>query len=156
MNEGQNVISLEAVKNMLAVDFCDDDEQIGLLIDTAVSMVEKYTDHILYYREQVWYSSLKETAISLYPIIDITATYNNEPTAIGIRYGSLTTYVSCQCGSKITANVGYVDNSFIPSPLISACYKIIAYLYENRINYTATLPTDVQILLNQWRRSATI
>jgi len=156
MNEGQNVISLDAAKNVLAVDFSDDDEQIALLIDTAVSMVEKYTDHMLYWREKTWNATSREVCISSYPIRDISATYNDEPTVFGIRYGSLTTYVSCQCGSIISATVGYEDISQIPSPLISACYKIITYLYQNKDNYTATLPTDVQILLNQWRRSATI
>jgi len=53
----------------------------------------------------------------------------------------------------ITVNVGYDDVNKIPSPLIDAAYKIMTYLHENRDMYPVGLPTDVQFLLNKYRRT---
>lgn len=166
-----SVISLDAAKTHLVV--LNDtfyDTQIEGIIKTAVAMVEQYTDYYMYPRVKTYPITSARTAITDFPlqitgITDVTclpvASFN-----VGITQEPLTTYVSywgwyppCfgQTGTAIiTANIGYADPAGIPQPLIGACYKLITYLFENKDAYMATIPYDIQVMINQLRRSATV
>lgn len=152
-----DVISLQQAKDHLVIDFADFDAQITGLIETAISMVEQYTDYRLYARTETIYATTCETNITIYPIA-ITGVVNkdNQP-VVGYktRNNPLSITLSVPDQSVITSNVGFESIGLIPHSLISAAYKIITYLFENKDAYGATIPYDVQLLLNQWRRSAT-
>lgn len=154
-----DVISLNAAKNHLVVlndDFYD--AQITGIIKTAVAMVEKYTDYRLYERIETIALISHKTDITLFPI-SVTSVLNGS-TAEAYRQipRSLSILIECfnWCGTILTANVGYTDVSLIPQPLIGACYKLITYLFENKDAYSAEIPYDVQLMINMYRRSATI
>ena len=154
-----SVISLEQAKNHLVVlndAFYDD--QITGIIKTAVGMVEQYTDYRLYQRDVVIPMVKCRQDITLFPLIingvengSAAQTYKTIPRTLSVMVDCYTWF-----GSDINATVGYDDVSKIPSPLIGACYKIITYLFENKDAYNATIPYDVQIMINQFRRSASI
>lgn len=153
-----DVISLQQAKDHLVIDFEDFDAQITGLIETSISLVERYTDYRLYERDEIIYATTCSTNIVIYPII-VTAVVNEagDP-VVGYKTRnlplSITLYVPNQ--SVITATVGYTNVVDIPHSLVSAAYKIITYLFENKDVYETTLSYDVQLLLNQFRRSPTI
>lgn len=171
-----SVISLDQAKNHLVVlndNFYD--AQITGIIKTAVGMVEQYTDYRLYQRDITIPMVQKYTDydyldygtncnayckqdISLFPINVTSVTNNSEPQAFKIIQRTLSIIVECYTcnNSVINATVGYDDVSKIPYQLIAACYKIITYLFENKDAYEATIPYDVQVMINQLRRSASI
>lgn len=154
-----SVISLEQAKNHLVV--LNDsfyDAQITGIIKTAVGMVEQYTDYRLYERDITIPLVNCRQDITLFPIT-ITGVVN-QSTAQVYRtcQKTLSIVLECRtwCNSVINASVGYDDVTQIPYALIGACYKIITYLFENKDAYEATIPYDVQCMINQLRRSATI
>ncbi|ASU34409.1 head-tail connector protein [Mucilaginibacter xinganensis] len=154
-----SVISLEQAKNHLVV--LNDtfyDAQITGIIKTAVGMVEQYTDYRLYKRDVVIPMVSCKQEIALFPI-SITGVLNNSIAQIYTTcQRTLSVIVECSTwrNSVINATVGYDDVTKIPHPLIGACYKIITYLFENKDAYDATIPYDVQVMINQLRRSASI
>lgn len=152
-----DVISLQQAKDHLVIDFNDFDAQITGLISTAISLVEQYTDYRLYQRAETIYATSCKTNITIYPIVIVSVVDKDDAQVMDYRTRnlplSITLYVPNQ--SVITANVGYASIADIPHSLVSAAYKIITYLFENKDAYGATIPYDVQLLLNQFRRSAT-
>jgi len=144
-----SVISLADAKEYLVVDFPDKDKEITRHIKSAVAIVEKYTDYRLYQRE-ISYSIGRcgYDEIYDYPILFPSDTITEQRILSSIVRGVP--------GSIVTATVGYSDTTLIPENLIDACYKIITYLFENKDVYEADLPSDVQLLINQFRRNATI
>lgn len=160
-----DVISLEQAKNHLVVDLTDTyyDAQITGLIKTAIGLVEQYTCHYLWQRPKTYPIVGNKTCISDYPlqIIAVSDSEGNPVSSFNLQIcnGVLDTcvnYYQCGNGGQIGALVGYSDVTDVPHPLIAAAYKLITYLFENKDAYMATLPHDVQLLLNQWRRSPTV
>lgn len=154
-----SVISLDQAKNHLVV--LNDtfyDAQINGIIKTAVGMVEQYTDYRLYQRDVTIQMVNCKQDISLFPIA-ITGVLNNSIAQIyETCQRTLSIIVECHTwrNSVINASVGYQSTLEIPHSLIGACYKIITYLFENKDAYSATIPYDVQCMINNFRRSATI
>lgn len=145
-----DVITLEDAKDYLRVDYDDQDAIITRNIKSAVSLIEQYTDVYLYEREITY--ALLGCSLEIY---DSPLTFTGTiPTKTKARAMSVIVYG--KSGDTYTANVGYSDVADIPQNLIDACYKMITYLYENRDAYSVSLPMDVQMLVNQFRRNATI
>lgn len=171
MDEYLNIISLEAAKNHLVIDFPDYDEQITGIIATACSWVEKYTGYYFYQRPIIYPITSYETSITDFPlqITSVIDSNNNQVSSflINISKGALRTYIIYNAwnsfnnfiGSQINqsfinALVGYTDPTQIPHPLIAASYKLITYLFQNKDMYNESIPEDIQMLLNQWRRGS--
>jgi len=154
-----DVISLEEAKAELVMTGIDDrDAEITRLIKTAIALVEKYTDYYLYEREITIDLTGCKTDITKYPITIVSVKHETDDLSYSIRQKVLSIDLTCYDWEDgiITANVGFDDVTDIPQPLIDAAYKIITYLFENKDVYSAELPLDIQLMLNQYRRSATI
>jgi hypothetical protein len=98
----------------------------------------------------------KGLSIYLYPFtIDSVTDLSSPPADVQytVNRNPLKTLLYAAPNSVITLTTGFSDVSKIPPPLIEAAYKWLTYLYENRDSYKADLPTDIQILINQYRRS---
>lgn len=97
-------------------------------------------------------------SIYLYPFSILSVQDLSSP-PVDAKYtttkNALKTLVYTAPNSVITLQTGFApaDISKIPPPLIEAAYKWLTYLYENRDSYKADLPTDIQILINQYRRA---
>lgn len=154
-----DVISLQSAKDNLVVDA--DDTRITSLIRAAVNWVEVYTGWYLYQREITIYSTSYRTLISGYPVTLLEIKNSKDeildplPTP---RYGALSFSVCCAPQSRLKLQVGFTTENIgeLPAVFIEAAQKLIVYLYENRDMYGLTLPTDIQMLLNPYRRSPTI
>lgn len=174
-----NVISLDQAKNWLIVEDSADDADITRLIKTAVAWVENYTCYRFYQREEILYTQqtcfnndyfpvsnqyqiprgivVTPSGLSVYVFpFSITSLIdtNNEP-VINYRIGRqpLKSLIFAPANCKVVLQTGYATPTDAPAPLLEACYKLITYLYENRDMYENQLPTDVQMLLNQYRRA---
>lgn len=152
-----DVISLVQAKEYLVVTFPDHDGIITTAIGTAVSWVETYTGYRLYERTIDKDMIGCRSQLYEYPI-EITTVKDplGNVTDFSVCKRTLSIIVDSRYGSSITAKVGYATVADIPEPLLSACYKLITYLYENRDAYGLTMPVDIQGLINQLRRDATI
>lgn len=147
MADALSVISLEQAKEFLVVDFPDRDAEITRHIKSAIGIVEVYTHHFLYQRSKTYTVSGCGTEIYDYPIILPVGTKSTTNVLSVTVFGAN--------NSTIAATIGYATVADIPEQLISAAEKIITYLYENKDVYTSSLPADVQVLINQLRRSPT-
>jgi hypothetical protein len=144
-----DVISLADAKEFLVVDFPDKDTEITRHIKSAVSIVERYTCYNLYQRDIVYQiGRCGRTEVYDYPVAFPNGTVTEARVLSVILKGS--------ANSTVNATTGYTDVTQIPENLIDACYKLITYLFENKDVYEANLPGDVQLMINQFRRSATI
>lgn len=98
----------------------------------------------------------KGLSIYLYPFTVISVTDLFSPPAdvtYTTQINALKTLLYAALNSVITLQTGFSDVSKIPPPLIEAAYKLLTYLYENRDSYQMAGPTDVQVLINQYRRA---
>lgn len=146
-----DVISIQQARDWLSA---TDDDGLDRLIKAAIDWVENYTSYRLYERTEIIPNSRCEQSIAWYPITVSSVTYQDSSIAKYEKYILPTKLkIRCPWNSVITLTVGYANPADIPGPLVEACYKLITYLYENRDTYQATLPTDVQMLINQYRRA---
>lgn len=152
-----DVISLQNAKDWLIVQDSADNAAITRLIKSAVAWIEQYTCYRLYPRDETFTTVCYKTELPYYPI-NSKSVKLADGTTFDATYTtrSLTLLVTCPEQSVISLNTGYDDPTGIPPPLIEGAYKLITYLYENRDAYSTTLPLDIQILVNQFRRSPTI
>jgi len=143
-------ISLAEAKYALVVDYPDKDGDITRYIKTSVALVERITNYALYQRANTYtIPSCGYLEIYDYPL-------NLTTTGLTFQYNVLSTTIRGESGLNVVGEIGYVSSADVPSPLKDACMKIITYLFENRDVYEADLPFDVQLLLNPYKRSATI
>lgn len=126
-----------------------DDEIVQRCINSAIGYVEQYTDYALTEKEVTVYTGGCGTVdIVTYPFTVSTAD-------VKVKRRALSSILSYKPNSEVVLNVGDWGTETIPPQLIEACYKLITYFYENRDMYKWDIPTDVQMLLNPLRRSAT-
>lgn len=181
-----DVLSLADAKTYLRVDFSDDDDLITSLIYGAVGLVEQETNYRLYQRNEVIYQTGKYYYVAFqYPINgamvvnqDSSDTnvytprlnYERLRTIIGYAngfwywnawYEFFTNYYytihADQCVTFIlTLDVGYTDATQIPVDLLTAIKQIITYTYENRDMSKVDLPSNITMLLANYKRFATI
>lgn len=174
VNSAKNWLNIEA-------SYTDDDATITRLIKSAVDWVERYTSYYLYPRSVTLYNrqvpnfnpanyfpvtgsgtwngttNLREIpdGLSIY-IYPFTITSVKDKDGADVIYNTilnpLKTLLYALPNSIIIINAGYATVDEIPPILIEVCYKLITYFYENRDSYKAEQPTDIQVMLNQYRR----
>lgn len=158
-----DVISLDAAKNHLVVlndDFYD--AQITGLINSAIAFVEQYTQYRLYQRNVTYPINGCSADICDFPLTiqSVTNADTTPFTGYQTRVTPLRSYVFIpaynwnQPQLTINALIGYLNVSDIPGPLLSAAYKTLTYLFENKDLYGETIPSDLQLLLNPYRRGS--
>lgn len=149
MASALDIISLQQAKDFLVIDFPDRDAEITRHIKAAIGYIEKYTNHMLYQRPKDYVIDGCSLEIYDYPL-EVSTTVDR------VHNNVLSKTYYAKSGTVLNATVGYSNPDNIPEELIEAAYKLITYLTENKDIYTAGLPWDVQMLVNKWRRSATI
>ncbi len=80
------------------------------------------------------------------PPADVTYTLQRNTLKM-LLHAAPNSMITLQTGFDIPGIAG------IPPPLIDACYKLITYLFENRDMYNVQFPTDIQMLINPYRRA---
>jgi hypothetical protein len=143
-----SVILLSQAKNHLRIDedFISDDNSIERMIASALELIEKNTNHLVYQREKTYYRSVDSARISVfdYPI-------NNYDTEVTALHYSLKHEFNTD---KITLDVGYINPYDVPSPLIDAALMMIENWYygaENQGN-KADIPERANSIMFTYKR----
>lgn len=154
MTNYTDVISLEQAKLYLRIDAGQTvtDDEITQMINSALSFIEKRTQHIFKTRNKVYYKDcalVQKATVYDYPI-------NNpegEGYVDGIVYKTNKAIVPT-VNDMVTLNVGYDDVEDIPSELIDAALQIIKvwfYEAEKQVN-TSLIPLSVMQAIDVNRR----
>lgn len=154
MTNYTDVISLEQAKLYLRIDSDQDvtDDEITQMINSALSFIEKRTQHIFKTRNKVYYKDcalVEKATIYDYPI--------NNPEGEGfvanIEYKTNKAIVPTVDGF-VTLNIGYDSLDDIPSELIDAALQLIkVWFYESEKQANTTLiPLSVKEAIDANRR----
>ena len=151
MTNYTDVISLEQAKLYLKIDdgqTITDDEITGM-INSALSFIEKRTNHIFKTREKVYYKDcglVEQVKVYDYPI-------DNTETEFDIKYRPLYAIVPTVNG-QVTLTTGYEDLESIPAELIDSALQLINFWFYNSETKNAmnTVPDFVMANLDANRR----
>lgn len=128
MTNYTDVISLEQAKLYLKIDdgqTITDDEITGM-INSALSFIEKRTNHIFKTRDKVYYKDcalVQQVKVYDYPIIPPSP-------AIDIIYRPLYAIVPT-VENVVTLTTGYTDVDDIPAELIDSALQLINFWFYN-------------------------
>jgi len=128
MTNYTDVISLEQAKLYLKIDdgqTITDDEITGM-INSALSLIEKRTNHIFKTRDKVYYRDcalVQQVKVYDYPI-------DNSETELDIIYRPLYAFVPT-VNDVVTLTIGYENVDDIPPELIDSALQIINFWFYN-------------------------
>ena len=128
MTNYTDVISLEQAKLYLKVDdgqTITDDEITGM-INSALSFIEKRTNHIFKTRDKVYFKDcalVQQVKVYDYPI-------DNTETELEIEYRPLYAIVPT-VNNMVTLTTGYTSVEDIPSELIDSALQLINFWFYN-------------------------
>jgi hypothetical protein len=128
MTNYTDVISLEQAKLYLKVDdgqTITDDEITGM-INSALSFIEKRTNHIFKTRDKVYFKDcalVQQVRVYDYPI-------DNTETELEIEYRPLYAIVPT-VNNMVTLTTGYTSVEDIPSELIDSALQLINFWFYN-------------------------
>jgi hypothetical protein len=137
MTNYTDVISLEQAKLYLRIDDGQTvtDDEITQMINSALSFIEKRTNHIFKTRDKVYYKDcalVQQVKVYDYPI-------DNSETDLDIVYRQLYAIVPT-VNDMVTLTIGYTSVDDIPSELIDAALQIIkVWFYEGEKQTNTTL-----------------
>lgn len=151
MTNYTDVISLEQAKLYLRIDDGQTvtDDEITHMINSALSFIEKRTNHIFKTRDKVYYKDCalaQQVKVYDYPIVE------PDP-PINIKYRPLYAIVPT-VNDMVTLTIGYSSVDDIPSELIDAALQIIkVWFYEGEKQANTTLiPLSVMQAIDVNRR----
>ena len=138
-----DVISLETAKLYLKIDEgqTETDNEITGMINSALSYIEKRTNHIFKTRDKVYYKDcalVQQVKVYDYPI-------DNTVTELEIQYRPLYAIVPT-IDNVVTLTVGYENLEDIPAELIDSALQLINFWFYNSETKNAmnTIPDFVQ------------
>lgn len=144
-----NIITLQEAKDYLRVDISDTDTEIIRMINSALSYIEKVTNHILDVRDITYLAVNGCVRVYDYPI-------NSEVTT-GLEVTKKNGYNTYQLGIETTdiiLNVGYALVN-VPSELKDVALEMIDLMYyanETGRDYKKDLSQLSKDILNSYRR----
>lgn len=138
-----DVISLETAKLYLKIDEgqTETDIEITGMINSALSYIEKKTNHIFKTRDKLYYKDcalVQQVKVYDYPI-------DNTVTELEIQYRPLYAIVPT-VDNVVTLTVGYENLEDIPAELIDSALQLINFWFYNSETKNAmnTIPDFVQ------------
>jgi len=151
MTNYTDVISLEEAKLYLKIDDGQTvtDNEITGMINSALSFIEKRTNHIFKTRDKVYYKDcalVQQVKVYDYPI-------DNSVTLLDIEYRLLYAIVPT-VDNVVTLTVGYEALDDIPSELIDSALQLINFWFYNSETKNAmnTIPDFVMSNIDLNRR----
>ncbi len=151
MTNYTDVISLETAKLYLKIDEgqTETDNEITAMINSALSYIEKRTNHIFKTKDKLYYKDcalVQQVKVYDYPI-------DNTVTLLDIEYRPLYAIVPT-IDNVVTLTVGYTDVEDIPAELIDSALQLINFWFYNSETRNAmnTVPDFVAINIDVNRR----
>lgn len=143
MTSYTDVISLETAKLYLKIDEgqTETDNEITGMINSALSYIEKRTNHIFKTRDKLYYKDcalVQQVKVYDYPI-------DNTVTELYIKYRPLYAIVPT-VDNVVTLTIGYDNVEDIPAELIDSALQLINFWFYNSETKNAmnTIPDFVQ------------
>lgn len=150
MNSYLDIISLDTAKMYLKIDEfqTETDNEIVAMINSALSYIEKRTNHIFKTKDKVYYKDcalVQQTTVWDYPI------QNTEE--LDIKYFTNKAIVPTVDGF-VTLTVGYTNTDDIPSELIDSALQLINFWFYNSETKNAinNIPDFVNVNIDINRR----
>lgn len=150
MNSYLDIISLDTAKMYLKIDEfqTETDNEIVAMINSALSYIEKRTNHIFKTKDKVYYKDcalVQQTTVWDYPI------QNTEE--LDIKYFTNKAIVPTVDGF-VTLTVGYTNTDDIPSELIDIALQLINFWFYNSETKNAinNIPDFVNVNIDINRR----
>lgn len=139
------MVTLDDLKQELLIDFSDFDVSLQRKLDVAIAIIERYTNIIVRERTGAFVSDGCPIKFYEYPIqiISIDKPYKEYK---GVDYICIDT----EKGANISVKFG--DTTTAIPEINEAIIRLAVYLYENKESSSVTLPVDIQLLVNQFRR----
>ena len=138
-----DVISLETAKLYLKIDEgqTETDNEITGMINSALSYIEKRTNHIFKTKDKLYYKDcalVQQVKVYDYPI-------DNTVTELEIQYRPLYAIIPT-IDNVVTLTVGYENVEDIPAELIDSALQLINFWFYNSETKNAmnTIPDFVQ------------
>jgi hypothetical protein len=151
MTNYTDVISLEQAKLYLKIDNGQTitDAEITGMINSALSYIEKRTNHIFKTRDKVYYKDcalVQQVKVYDFPI-------DNTETELDIKYKQLYAIVPT-VNDMVTLTIGYTNIEDIPAELIDSAYQLINFWFYNSETKNAmnTIPDFVMANIDTNRR----
>jgi len=147
-----DVVTLQEAKNYLRVDndLTEDDAQITRMINSALSFVERWTQHYMYARAKSFPFINGCVRVYDYPINSATL-----PTDTKFEEKTLYTNFTHPKDKVLDLNVGYVSPGDVPDQLLEVAYEIIDLLYyaeKGGESIEKRLSSMSIMTLNQYKR----
>ena len=129
------IIPLESAKNYLKVeaDVLAEDALITQMINAAFAYIEKETNIFVFARDVEYFIYGKDLRVYDAPInttLPIAGFYAKQSPLYTTFFA--TVYPNDGNPPKLVLNVGYLDQTKVPSDLIMVAYEIIELLYEGK------------------------
>ena len=134
------MVDLADLKEALRIDFPDDDNILERKLRTAIAVIERYTSHSLHDHTEVIRSNGCPIEVYKYPIVSVDGG--------DVEEMSIKSVIKAPRGSDVTITYGVSEHA----NLWEAVIRVASYLYENIDINEVSLPADVQLLINQYRR----
>lgn len=134
------MVDLADLKEALRIDFPDDDNILERKLRTAIAVIERYTSHSLHEHTEVIRSNGYPIEVYKYPIVSVDGG--------DVEEMSIKSVIKAPRGSDVTITYGVSEHA----NLWEAVIRVASYLYENIDINEVSLPADVQLLINQYRR----
>ena len=134
------MVNLQDLKDELAITWVEDDAKLTRKLNSAISIIEKYTNQSLVAKTVTLISNGKPKEFLQTPILNITGAKCVEHKAIGV-------VLYAKHGEEITIELGVSPYT----NLYEAVIRLAVYLFEDREINPLNLPEDVQALVNQFR-----
>jgi len=143
-----DVISLSEAKNYLRIDldFTEDDDDLQMMIESALEYAENFTNHLVFEREKTYYRSAEQKRITIYDYPVNSDLADRKALHFSLRHEF--------DEDKITLSVGYNDPKDVPRAIINASLQMIDnwyYNHEKEAN-TSVIPEGAKELLWSYKR----
>lgn len=133
-------VTLEDLKDELLITWGNDDMKLQRKLDTAIDIIERYTNQSLTPKTVTRIGNGSNLEFYGAPILNITG-------AKSVRYNNLGATIHANNGDTIEIELGAVNIKALDEAVI----RIASTLYEDGIIDPVKLPSDVQLLVNQFR-----
>tara|TARA_R110000824_G_scaffold326366_3_gene513293 strand:+ start:444 stop:887 length:444 start_codon:yes stop_codon:yes gene_type:complete len=140
-----DVISLAEAKTYLGVDDTSRDAEITRMIKSAVTFIEKRTNHILVEQTKTYIFRQGCVRVYDYPIVSTTNT-----TSTNTVHNGYSTYLD-STADDIDFVLGYDALTDVPSELVEACYMMLKFFFFEQEG-TGKIPMAVQDIIDANKR----
>lgn len=149
-----DVLTLGETKNYLRIDdtLTEDDVRITSMIKSALSMIERRTNVLVYSRSKEYLFQDYCVSVYDYPINEVVTP---EDVDIEEKISYINYYTRSADDNKLTLNVGYVLPEDVPTEIVDCALEYIKYLYFDAETNNGTankIPSYIEMMIEQQKR----